>query len=59
MKTSNFNALVAKMETLKENEKGLLKGGIGVIGSSTSIQAPSTGDVNNVQCKCVIVKPTK
>lgn len=36
---SNFKALVAKMEQIKETEQGKLKGGISVLSSGSSISS--------------------
>lgn len=42
MKNSNFKALVAKMEALKETEQGKLKGGISTLDVSNLKQKKGT-----------------
>lgn len=48
----NFNSLIKKMDSLKETEKGKLKGGISVVvGASLSVEGTNGGIcVNNGDC---------
>lgn len=50
---SNFKALVAKMEQLKENEQGKLKGGVSVVSSSSL----SLANTNYAICSCTVNTP--
>ena len=45
MKTSNFKALIAKMDSLEETELGKLKGGISVLASSPTMDEETTNYV--------------
>ncbi|MFT4062034.1 MAG: hypothetical protein QM642_06725 [Edaphocola sp.] len=55
---SNFQALVAKMETLTETEQGKLKGGVSTLSSAVSVA--SAGATNYVLCVngICLTKPT-
>jgi len=47
---TNFEALVAKMEALKETEQGMLKGGFSVLDSSNNVEVEEGS--NYFQCSC-------
>jgi hypothetical protein len=49
---SNFKALVAKMQQLKENEQGKLKGGVSVVSSAIENKLATTNYVcpTNMYC---------
>ena len=42
MKNLKFEAIISKMESLNENELGLLKGGYAVIGTTASFDSSGT-----------------